>query len=62
MSRLRQDAAGRVYGIGGLMTVRDNQGRAIRPSKGGLIKRSAAFCCASSRPVGNVSGMATSRR
>jgi hypothetical protein len=36
MSRLRQDAAGRVYGIGGLMTVRDNQGRAIPAIEGRL--------------------------
>jgi len=34
MSRLRQDAAGRVYGIGGMMTVRDDQGRAIRAIEG----------------------------
>ena len=62
MSRLRQDAAGRVYGIGGLMTVRDDQAVRSRPSKGGLIKRGAAFCCASSRPAENASGMVTSRR
>lgn len=38
MSRLRQDAAGRVYGIGGLMTVRDDQGRAIPATEGRLDK------------------------
>lgn len=38
MSRLRQDAAGRVYGIGGLMTVRDDHGRAIPAIEGRLDK------------------------
>jgi len=38
MSRLRRDAAGRVYGIGGLMTVRDDQGRAIPAVEGRLDK------------------------
>lgn len=36
MSRLRQDATGRVYGIGGPMTVRDDQGRAIPAIEGRL--------------------------
>ena len=38
MSRIRQDAAGRVYGIGGLMTVRDGQGRVIPAIEGRLDK------------------------
>jgi hypothetical protein len=38
MSRLRQDAAGRVSGIGGLMTVRDDQGRTIPANEGWLDK------------------------
>ena len=38
MSRRGQDAAGRVYGIGGLMTVRDDHGRAIPAIEGRLDK------------------------
>lgn len=38
MSRLRQDAVGRVYGIGGLMTVGDDQGRTIPAIEGRLDK------------------------
>jgi hypothetical protein len=38
MSRLRQDAAGRAYGIGGVMTVRDVQGRTIPAIEGRLDK------------------------
>jgi hypothetical protein len=63
MSRLRQDAAGRVYGIGGLMTVQDDQGRAI-PAIEGRLDKEGRRVLLRIEPTGwgNASSMVTSRR
>lgn len=62
MSRPKRDATGRVRGIGGRMTIRDEAGRAVPAIDGQLDKDGRRVLFASSRPAGNASDSATPRR